>query len=271
MTFKNAAKHAQWLSEIVLFYYKDHGLTQEQAYELSKQLKLLAIQITHADSLHDLKFVYAVITMFNNKVSVFKHSKREYSIHYNIRDHILNKLNSCIATGNNFKVREELMKLMAGQGLPVFRTPEIVNAVFSILIKIEQSAMPLSSDQVKKTMEEIDHLVDPSSNRYGKLLNWQNPPDPFWHYGIGLSDAHIFDPGQGLCPFERSEANFVLGIDHIAFSPNQTIKRLKACSQCFRRLGIYSIRLELRASWSIDCYRPAKMLSKQSYFGGCAT
>ena len=92
---------------------------QEPLYELSKQLKLLAIQITHADSLHDLKFVYAVITMFNNKVSVFKHSKREYSIHYNIRDHILNKLNSCIATGNNFKVREELMKLMTGQGLPV--------------------------------------------------------------------------------------------------------------------------------------------------------
>ena len=116
---QNAAKHAQWLSEIVLFHYKDHGLTQEQAYEFSKQLKLLAIQITHADSLHDLKFVYAVITMFNNKVSVFKHSKREYSIHYNIRDHILNKLNSWIATGNNFKVREELMKLMTGQGLPV--------------------------------------------------------------------------------------------------------------------------------------------------------
>jgi len=116
---QNAAKHAQWLSEIVLFHYKDHGLTQEQAYELSKQLKLLAIQITHADSLHDLKFVYAVITMFNNKVSVFKHSKREYSIHYNIRDHILNKPNSYIATGNNFKVKEELIKLMAGQSLPV--------------------------------------------------------------------------------------------------------------------------------------------------------
>lgn len=116
---QNAAKHAQWLSEIVLFHYKDHDLTQEQAYELSKQLKFLAIQITHADSLHDLKFVYAVITMFNNKVSVFKHSKREYSIHYNIRHHILNKLNSCIATGNNFKIREELMKLMAGQSLPV--------------------------------------------------------------------------------------------------------------------------------------------------------
>jgi hypothetical protein len=113
---QNTAKHAQWLSEIVLFHYRDHGLTKEQAYELSKQLKLLAIQITHADSLHDLKFVYATITLFNNEISVFKHSKKEHSIHYNIREHILNTLNSCIATGNNFKIREELMKLMTGQG-----------------------------------------------------------------------------------------------------------------------------------------------------------
>jgi hypothetical protein len=113
---QNTAKHAQWLSEIVLFHYGDHGLTKEQAYELSRQLKLLAIQITHADSLHDLKFVYATITLFNNEISVFKHSKKEHSIHYNIREHILNTLNSCIATGNNFKIREELMKLMTGQG-----------------------------------------------------------------------------------------------------------------------------------------------------------
>ncbi|MGB7440079.1 MAG: hypothetical protein WA919_03350 [Coleofasciculaceae cyanobacterium] len=35
---------------------------------------------------------------------------------------------------------------------------------------------------------------------YGCLLNWQNPPDPFWHYGIGLSDTQIFDTGRGLCP-----------------------------------------------------------------------
>jgi hypothetical protein len=107
---QNTAKHAQWLAEIVLFYYKDHGLTEEQAYELSKQLKLLAIQITHVDSLHDLKFVYAVITMFSDKVSVFRHEKREFCIGYNIRHNILNKLNTCIATGNNFKIREELIK-----------------------------------------------------------------------------------------------------------------------------------------------------------------
>ncbi|MEB3230690.1 MAG: hypothetical protein VKJ64_06760 [Leptolyngbyaceae bacterium] len=119
---QNAAKHAQWLAEIVLFHYNDHGLTQEQAQELSRQLKLLAIQITHVDSLHDLKFVYAVVTMFNDKVSVFRHDKKEYSIHYNIRDHILNKLNSCIATGNNFKIREELMRMMTGQTRPALES-----------------------------------------------------------------------------------------------------------------------------------------------------
>jgi hypothetical protein len=102
-----------------------------------------------------------------------------------------------------------------------------------ILTRIEQSAMPLSSDQVKKTMEAIDHLVDPSSNRYGKLLNWQNPLDPFWHYGIGLSDTHIFDTGQGLCPFERGEARFVVGVDHLAFPPDQTIRRLKHALSVF--------------------------------------
>ena len=27
---QNAAKHAQWLSEIIIFHYKDHGLNQEE-------------------------------------------------------------------------------------------------------------------------------------------------------------------------------------------------------------------------------------------------
>ncbi|MEB3356950.1 MAG: hypothetical protein VKK04_09505 [Synechococcales bacterium] len=87
--------------------------------------------------------------------------------------------------------------------------------------------MSLSSDQIENITETIDCLTDLSSNRYGRLLHWQNPPDPFWHYGIGLSNTHIFDTGQGLRPFERSEAKFVLGINHLAFPPDQTIKRLK--------------------------------------------
>ncbi|MBD2580671.1 hypothetical protein [Oscillatoria sp. FACHB-1406] len=87
--------------------------------------------------------------------------------------------------------------------------------------------MSLSLNQIEKKIEEIDRFANSSSQRYGRLLNWQNPPDPFWHYGIGLSDTHIFDTGRGLIPFERSEAKLVVGIDQIAFKPKLTIARLK--------------------------------------------
>jgi hypothetical protein len=93
--------------------------------------------------------------------------------------------------------------------------------------------MSLSLNKIEKTIDTVERLVDPSSERYGRLLNWQNPPDPFWHYGIGLSDTHIFDTGQGLCPFERKEAKFVLGIDDIAFTPEQTIERVKQALHVF--------------------------------------
>ncbi|MFN7319282.1 hypothetical protein [Microcystis wesenbergii] len=94
-------------------------------------------------------------------------------------------------------------------------------------------SMPLSRNQIEKTIEEIDYLANPSSERYGRLLNWQNPFDPFWHYGIGLSDLHIFDTGRGLCPFEKREAKLVIDIDHIAFKPAQTVKRLKHAFHVF--------------------------------------
>lgn len=93
--------------------------------------------------------------------------------------------------------------------------------------------MPLSPEQIERTIEEIDFIATPLSKRYGHLLNWQNPFDPFWHYGIGLSDIHIFDTGGGLRPFERRDANFVIGIDHIAFEPKQTIERLKHALRVF--------------------------------------
>lgn len=93
--------------------------------------------------------------------------------------------------------------------------------------------MPLSLEQVEKTIEAIDRLVDPSSKRYGRLLEWQNRYNPVWHYGIGLSDTHIFDTGGGWCPFERKQAEFVINIDHIAFEPKQTIERLKHALHVF--------------------------------------
>ena len=107
---QDAAKHAQWLATVIIFYHKDHGLTVEQAHELARQLRLLAIQITNVESLHDLKFVYAVATVFNDKISVFKHKERKYRIEYNVREKILNRLNSCIATERNFVRRVKLME-----------------------------------------------------------------------------------------------------------------------------------------------------------------
>jgi hypothetical protein len=93
--------------------------------------------------------------------------------------------------------------------------------------------MPLSLIEIEKTIEAVECLVEPSSKRYGRLLNWQNSPDPFWHYGVGLSDTHIFDTGQGLRPFERKEAKLVVGINDIAFEPKQTIERLKQALHVF--------------------------------------
>jgi hypothetical protein len=87
--------------------------------------------------------------------------------------------------------------------------------------------MSLHLNEIEQTIANIENIVDPRSERFGRLLNWQNPPDPFWHYGLGLSDTHIFDTGQGLCPFERKDAKFVIGVESIAFAPQQTIDRLK--------------------------------------------
>jgi hypothetical protein len=93
--------------------------------------------------------------------------------------------------------------------------------------------MSLSLNEMEKTIEPVKRLFDPSSERYGRLLDGQNPPDSFWHYSIGLSDIHIFDTGQRLYPFERKEAKFVLGIDDIAFEPEQIIERIKQALHVF--------------------------------------
>lgn len=93
--------------------------------------------------------------------------------------------------------------------------------------------MPLSINEIEETIALIESLIDPKSERFGCLLNWQNLPDPFWHYGIGLSDTYIFDTGQGLRPFAKEDANFVIGIEDIVFPPMQTIKRLKQALYIF--------------------------------------
>jgi uncharacterized protein YjbI with pentapeptide repeats len=103
-------------------------------------------------------------------------------------------------------------------------SPYEVDSSFEVKDFVNENNFP---ESIWSKIEEIDKLSDHNSQRYGRLLNWQNSPDPFWHYGIGLSNTHIFDTGAGLCPFERHDAKAVMGIEHIAFTPDQTIERLK--------------------------------------------
>lgn len=114
---QKTAMHAQWLAEAVNYYYHDHGLSKEQAKELATHLRTLAIKITQAESLHDLKFVYAVTTLFADRISTFKHKERKYSLEREIRKGILNPLSTCIATERNFKRRIDL-SLSAEPQLP---------------------------------------------------------------------------------------------------------------------------------------------------------
>ncbi|AMA08726.1 hypothetical protein [Picosynechococcus sp. PCC 73109] len=102
---QEAAKYAQYMAEVLGYYYADHGLNEEQANQLSFQFRLMAIQLTEANYLADLKLIYKAITLFLNEISHFKHKERKYSIEYGIRQEILNKLNTCITNYNNFQRR----------------------------------------------------------------------------------------------------------------------------------------------------------------------
>ena len=106
---QNAAKHAQYLAETVNYYYQDHSLTKEQARDIGQQFRFLAIKIAQIDSLSDLKLMYEATTFFVHRISEFKHHDRKYSLENSVRQHILNRLNTCIATENNFQRRVYFM------------------------------------------------------------------------------------------------------------------------------------------------------------------
>lgn len=93
--------------------------------------------------------------------------------------------------------------------------------------------MSVNSHSIATAISEIDRYSDPSSPSYGRLLHWQDLPNPVWHYGIGLSDRYIFDP-IGLQAFTKKQARPVLGIDSIALSPEITIQRLKYALTVFK-------------------------------------
>lgn len=68
---QNTAKHLQYLAPLIVLHHQDHGLTEEQSYELASQLQQLAILITNIDTLHELKFAYAVTTLMTSKIYKF--------------------------------------------------------------------------------------------------------------------------------------------------------------------------------------------------------
>jgi hypothetical protein len=105
---QDAAKHAQYMAEVLGYHYADHGLTQEQASKVSTQFRFLAVQLTEASSLYDLKLIYRATTLFLNEISVFKHRERNYSIEGAVREGILDRLNTCIANYANFQRRTVL-------------------------------------------------------------------------------------------------------------------------------------------------------------------
>lgn len=106
---QDAAKHAQFLAEAIGHYYPDHGMTQREAKNISKQFRLLAIKLVEASSLHDLKIIYKAVTNFSDEISIFKHREAKYCLEHEIRQGILDRLNDCIAKYENFQRRMNLL------------------------------------------------------------------------------------------------------------------------------------------------------------------
>lgn len=93
--------------------------------------------------------------------------------------------------------------------------------------------MALTDHQLEQCIKSIRSHGISSSGLFGRLLNWT---DGFvWHYGIGLSDAHIFDTGQGLRVFQCSfRPKLVIGVEDQLFTPVQTIERLLHALRVFQ-------------------------------------
>ena len=70
---QKAAQHAQWLSEKIEDYHKDHCMTIEQARDVERQLKLIAIRLTNITSRNDLMLIYDAITRYCLEISCFRH------------------------------------------------------------------------------------------------------------------------------------------------------------------------------------------------------
>jgi hypothetical protein len=86
--------------------------------------------------------------------------------------------------------------------------------------------------QIKEKIENIKKCINRQSKFYGKLVNWHS--NGFWHYGIGLSNEHIFDLGENLDVFHKGNREIKLVEIGRQFSPDKTIKRLAYALCCFK-------------------------------------
>lgn len=105
---QETAKKSQSFARVLGVYYRDHGIPKEKAQEICSEFRSLAVRLTKAESLEELKILYEAITIFAQEISIYRHRKTEYSIEYFLESKILHKLNDCIADYNNFQRRLEM-------------------------------------------------------------------------------------------------------------------------------------------------------------------
>jgi len=121
---QDTAKHAQYIAELLGYYYRDHSLSQEEAKILCSELRTIAVKITKAESLYELKIVYEAITDFVDITAKFQHKERKYSIGRGLRKNILDPLNTCIGKYQNFQRRSECYNSWETVGKPRLESNE---------------------------------------------------------------------------------------------------------------------------------------------------
>ncbi|MGI0482956.1 hypothetical protein ACN4EE_19500 [Geminocystis sp. CENA526] len=94
---QETSQHSQYLSEVVITYYRDHNCSSSEADLLSVELKQLAISLSMIYTVHDLRKFYIVVTLFTHQISRFRHRERKYRWDYLIRKNMLDKLNDCLS------------------------------------------------------------------------------------------------------------------------------------------------------------------------------
>ncbi len=94
---QETSQHSQYLSEVVITYYRDHNCPSHEADLLSTELKQLAISLSMIYTVHDLKKFYIVVTLFTHQISRFRHWEMHHRWDHLMRTNMLDKLNNCLS------------------------------------------------------------------------------------------------------------------------------------------------------------------------------